>query len=321
VELQVASLQEPARPTRGLAITSAVATIWVSAAIGSIVVRRWRRAAFWLVTELGWLALMLVAVITGHPRLMWAAMFVAAVGWRILAAIDAYRLARRARDIATWTTLAKAWASMMVAAVVLAAGVVRPFLVEAFNIPSKAMYPTLIVGDEIMVDKVHRTPHRGDVIVFKYPLDPTTDYVKRVVGLPGDVVEIKPGDVIEMGPAHLVVNGVEAPRERVQEDCPKGPDGVTASEENIPCVLWRETLGERTYEIGTGAALGEQGSFQRKVVPPGRVFVLGDNRDNSSDSRVWGTVPLEYVKGIVRFVWWSSGPAGTRWDRVDALVR
>jgi signal peptidase I len=162
-----------------------------------------------------------------------------------------------------------------------------------------------------MVDKLRRVPERGDVIVFKYPLDPSTDYVKRVVGLPGDVVEIVAG--------RLVVNGVEAPRQRSESDCPR--DGTPSVEANTSCVLWDETLDGRTYRIETETTLGERGDFSRKVVEPDHVFVLGDNRDNSSDSRVWGTVPLEYVKGIVRFVWWSSGPSGTNWDRVSALVR
>jgi signal peptidase I len=311
--LEIAGASGAARPVRGLAVTSVLATLWISAAMGALVVRRWRRAAFWLATELASCASMIAAVVAGHPRLMWGSMGVA-FAVRIPAAVDAYRLTRGAADVARWPTLVKAWLGLTIGAVVLAAGIVRPFIVEAFKIPSKAMVPTLVVGDEIMVDKLRRVPHRGDVIVFKYPLDPQTDYVKRVVGLPGDVVEIKTGDVIEMGPAHLVVNGVEAPRERVQGDC-------TPAEERVPCVLWRETLDGRSYEIATDAALGEQGSFERVVVPPGRLFVLGDNRDNSSDSRVWGTVPLEYVKGTVRFVWWSSGSSGVRWDRVDTIVR
>jgi signal peptidase I len=96
--------------------------------------------------------------------------------------------------------------------------------------PSKSMYPTLLVGDRVFADKLHRTPKRGDVILFKYPLDQSADYIKRVIGLAGDVVEISHGTVR--------VNGVELPREVVQKNCPKGPDGITIFENAIPCVLW-----------------------------------------------------------------------------------
>jgi signal peptidase I len=305
-------MEPEGRGSRGFALAAALVTFWCSAAIGGIAVRRPRRAAFWLLTDYVWYALMLAAIVTGHPRAMWAGLL-GTIAWRIPAAIDTYRIARRGVEVATWPTLIRAWVLLTLGSLVLAAGVVRPFVAEAFKIPSKAMYPTLIVGDQIMVDKLRRTPSRGDVIVFKYPLDPSTDYVKRVVGLPGDVVEITSG--------RLAVNGVEVQRQRTQEDCPKGPDGFTAFEDAIPCVLWDETLEGRTYRIGTDTVLGERRDFSRKVVDPDHVFVLGDNRENSSDSRVWGTVPLDYVKGIVRFVWWSSDSSGTRWDRVSALVR
>ncbi len=90
-------------------------------------------------------------------------------------------------------------------------------------------------------------------------------------------------------------------------------------------MLWHETLDGRTYDIGNETVLGEMRPFVAHVVPAGAVFVLGDNRDNSSDSRMWGDVPLANVKGVVRFIWWSSSGSGmrgdVRWERVDALVR
>ena len=279
--------------------------------MGGVVVRRWRRAAFWLLSDLAWYAVMIGAILAGRPRLMWGSLF-AVFGWRIPAAIDAYRLARRANEIASWRSLIVTWLALTLGAAGLAAGVVRPFLAEAFQIPSKAMYPTLIVGDHVFANKLHRAPRRGDIVVFRYPIDPSVDYVKRVVGLAGDVVEISHGTVR--------VNDVELPRDRVQDDCPKGPDGITIFEDAIPCVLWNETLDGRAYEIGTDTVLGER-DFPRNVVPPDSVFVVGDNRDNSSDSRVWGSVPLANIKGTVTFVWWSSGERGVRWDRVSMPLR
>jgi signal peptidase I len=310
VEPERAVAPDGARPSRGLALVAALATLWVSAAIGCMAVRRWQRALFWLLTDWAWVAVFIAAVVTGHPRLFWAG-FLAFIGWRIPAAIDAYRVVKRARarDEVGWPTLIRAWVVLTVGAIVMAKGIIRPFFVEAFQIPSGGMHPTLIVGDHIMVDKLRRSPHRGDVVVFKYPLDPTTDYVKRVVGLPGDVLEISHG--------LLAINGAVLPSERVQEGCPTGQDGFT-------CVIENETLDGRTYQIETDTARGER-NFGPYVVPPGKLFVLGDNRDNSSDSRVWGPVPLEYVKGVVRLIWWSStapNMAGAvRWDRVNTLVR
>ncbi|HEY8925844.1 MAG TPA: signal peptidase I [Polyangia bacterium] len=293
-----------APPPRALVVTSTLATLGFSSGIGSIVVGRWRRAAFWLGLEVAFYAVAIVAILAVRPSVMWLG-FLAALAVRVAAAVDARRLARRAVHLASWRVLVAAWLVLTLAPAALAAGVVRPFVVEAFKIPSKAMYPTLLVGDHIFVDKLHRAPHRGDIVVFRYPLDPSVDYVKRVVALAGDKVAISDG--------RLSVNDIELPLERYQEDCPKGADGFTAYEESIPCILSRETLDGRTYAIGTQAVLGKVGPI---VVPPGQVYVLGDNRDNSSDSRVWGPLPVENVKGIVLFVWWSRGPSGVRWDRV-----
>jgi signal peptidase I len=303
-------------PRRGVAFAAALATLWVSAAIGCVAVRRWRRALFWLLTDWAWIVVVVVAAVTGHPRLWWGGIL-AFLGWHVPAAIDAYRVVARARAEATWPTLVKAWLVLTVGAIVMAAGVIRPFFSEAFQIPSKGMVPTLIVGDHIMVDKLHHSVRRGDVVVFRWPPDPSVEYVKRVVGLPGDVVELAQG--------RLSINGAALPRERYQDECPTGPDGATAFEDATPCVLWHETLDGRTYDIGTETVLGEGRDFVAQVVPAGAVFVLGDNRDNSSDSRMWGDVPLANVKGVVRFIWWSSSGEGmrgeVRWDRVDTLVR
>ena len=306
---------EAMRPTRGFALIAALATFWISAAIGCVAVRRWRRALFWLLTDWAWVVVLVAAVVLGHPRLFWGGLL-AFIGWRIPAAVDAYRVVARARarDEVTWSTLIKTWVVLTVGAIVMARGVVRPFFAEGFQIPSTTMAPTLVVGDHIMVDKLSHSPRRGDVVVFKYPLDPSIDYVKRVVGLPGDVVEISHG--------RLLINGAATSRERYQADCAKAADGFT--EGSTPCVLWRETLDGHTYNIGTETVFGESRDMAPRVVPAGALFVLGDNRDNSSDSRVWGYVPLANVKGAVRFVWWSSSGPGmrgvVRWDRVGTIA-
>jgi signal peptidase I len=213
----------------------------------------------------------------------------------------------------------------------------RAFVVEAFQIPSGSMIPTLEVGDHIFVSKFayglsipftdkkvmqFAQPERGDVIVFKYPLDHSTDYIKRVVGLPGDVIEMRQEE--------LFINGHPVPRERVPRpyhyvDLQRG----TADEHD--CELWSETLGAKRHETIQEPMHGGGRDFARTVVPPGKVFVMGDNRDNSSDSRVWGFVDLELIKGKALVIWWSrsstegwSPPAwikSIRWGRFFHTVR
>ena len=215
--------------------------------------------------------------------------------------------------------------------------VLRAFVVEAFQIPSGSMIPTLEVGDHIFVSKFAyglgipftnikilelRQPERGDVIVFKYPIEPGTDYIKRVVGLPGDVVEVRQHEVF--------INGHVMPRERVPGPCHYSDSSHAGSGiEDHDCEEWVETLGEKRH-----ATIQEQGrghDFSRTVVPPGNVFVMGDNRDNSSDSRVWGTVQHDLIKGKALIIWWSRAPTegwnlmawfkSIRWNRFFQIVR
>jgi signal peptidase I len=189
----------------------------------------------------------------------------------------------------------------------------RAFVIEAFQIPSGSMIPTLEIGDHIFVSKFAygigipftdkkilalREPHRGDVIVFKYPLGPETDYIKRVVGLPGDKVEIRRNEIF--------INGRPMPRElSTSGPCPDS-DGM-ARMGNIPCELWVENLDGHIHKTRHDADRLPT-DFGPKVIAPANVFVMGDNRDNSNDSRVWGTVPYELIKGKALIVWWSRGP-------------
>jgi signal peptidase I len=200
----------------------------------------------------------------------------------------------------------RGWSSALLVAVVLliaAQGVgrsVRLVAVEGFEIPSQAMMPTLRVGDHIAVSKLRRTPARGDVIVFKYPLGPGTDYVKRVIGLPGDRVSIAGNQVL--------INDVPLPRRRLEAPCPT-PER--------PCHLWEEKAGAHTYRIAHDDARPPS-DFGPRVIGPGEYFVVGDNRDNSSDSRVWGTVSAALIKGRVMTVIMSA--QGKRWGRAGHIV-
>jgi signal peptidase I len=222
----------------------------------------------------------------------------------------------------------------------------RAFVVEAFQIPSGSMIPTLEVGDHIFVSKFAygisvpftnskflqlAEPQRGDVIVFKFPNDPSIDYIKRVVGLPGDVVEMRGEE--------LYINGRPVPRQKLPtvyrcNDAPPHPDSGPsvrgALVDDDDCELWLETLGKVEHETVLEPHKGGR-DFPRTVVPPDKVFVMGDNRDNSSDSRVWGFVSHDLIKGKALIVWWSRAPSegwspvawlkAIRWRRFFQAVR
>ncbi|MDX2091527.1 MAG: signal peptidase I [Kofleriaceae bacterium] len=289
----------------------------------------------------------------------------------------------------------------LIAAVALAL-LLRAFVIEAFKIPSSSMYPTLEIGDHIFVNKFIyglripwtntkffelRGPRRGEVIVFAKPCEPDRDYIKRVVALAGDTVEVR-CDV-------LYVNGKAVPSTRVEGEC-RYEDLVEVVEEdgmNIPgrrgmgssvaastrwieksCSRYRETHDNETYDTyheadrptrgtndggssdfplpdhppascrtdtapGAGPAENQRVGtvVQTKVdagpcepqlhytVPEGHVFAMGDNRANSSDSRVWGTVPIENIKGKALFIWLSYRdalykPWSFRWSRIGNFV-
>jgi len=206
----------------------------------------------------------------------------------------------------------------------------RAFVVEAFQIPSGSMIPTLEVGDHIFVSKFAyglsipftntkvlklAQPERGDVIVFKYPKDPSTDYIKRVVGLPGDVVEMKHDE--------LYINGKIVERWR-EPNVHHYVDLARGSPDERDGELWIENLSGHKHET-LQEPRGLTRDFERTVIPAGHVFVMGDNRDNSSDSRVWGTVDRDLIKGKALIVWWSRGTSDgmtpTGWGPVGGVAR
>ena len=205
--------------------------------------------------------------------------------------------------------------------VLLVVFVLRSFVVEPFRIPSGSMLPSLYVGDFILVNKFsyglrlpvwHRkivplgAPERGDVMVFRYPLDPSLNFIKRVVGLPGD-------SVVYRG-KKLFINGAEVAR----------IDGGEFSFGSPPRAAARrlEALGDTPHAILLDPqALGRD---SRALVPPGHYFVMGDNRDHSNDSRYWRFVPEDHVVGKAFFIWfsWKRAPgADVRWDRIGSRIR
>jgi len=209
--------------------------------------------------------------------------------------------------------------------VILAVFLLRSFLVEPFKIPSGSMIPTLLIGDFILVNKYAYgirlpvlnvkvvdvgSPRRGDVMVFRYPVDPSLDYIKRVVGLPGDRIEYRD--------KRLWINGEEVPRRRL---------GDYESRERLQFFpLYIESFGAQEHEIiheqeapgfvSRGGEFNHSGNCDYNsgglvcTVPPGHYFMMGDNRDNSSDSRVWGFVPDANIVGKAFFIWLNLGELG-----------
>ena len=180
--------------------------------------------------------------------------------------------------------------------------VIRSFIVEPFKIPSGSMMPTLIAGDFIAVNKFsygvrfpvinnvlipNGMPERGDVVVFHYPMDTSIDYIKRVIGLPGDTIKYEN--------KKLFINDKLVPH--VFE---KDYEYMMNENYRVPAQEFTETLGEVKHSILMHNVEGESGRF---VVPEGNYFVMGDNRDNSSDSRVWGFVSEDLLVGKAFIIW------------------
>jgi signal peptidase I len=230
----------------------------------------------------------------------------------------------------------------------LIAIVVRTFLFQPFNIPSGSMIPTLLVGDYLFVSKyaygyskhsipfspdlfngrlLGSPPKRGDVVVFKLPRDGQTDYIKRVIGLPGDKIQMKEG--------RLFINGEMAPREPIAK---ARTEIYPGQETEVPTYV--ETLpgGVRHTIIEIQGDTGFKDNTGVYEVPPNSYFMMGDNRDNSTDSRFSpeengvGYVPFENLVGRAELIFFSVGkgepawafwewPWTVRWDRMLKTVK
>jgi signal peptidase I len=195
-----------------------------------------------------------------------------------------------------WQKVLLEYIEALAVALVLAF-VIRTFVVQAFKIPSGSMLDTLLIGDHLLVNKfLYGThipftdkvvlpladPQHGDIIVFEYPEDPTKDFIKRVIGVPGDVIEIKDKTVYRNG----------------------------------------QKLDEPYVKHTSPAIQPRRDNFGPVTVPPDKYFVMGDNRDESYDSRFWGFVDREKIRGKAWIIYWSwDGPADIRFSRIGHVVR
>ncbi len=206
-----------------------------------------------------------------------------------------------------WKTI-REYLDTLVIAIILAL-VIRTFVVQAFKIPSGSMIPTLLIGDHILVNKFIygvklpftdivvipiTVPERGDVIVFRFPKDESKDFIKRVVGVPGDKVEVR--DKV------LYVNGIEQNESFTNDD-------VNALSSQL--MMGRDNFGPVN-------------------VPENSYFVMGDNRDHSLDSRFWGFVDFKNIKGEAFLIYWSWDKKSkavewlggwSRWGRIGKVIR
>ncbi len=200
--------------------------------------------------------------------------------------------------------------------------VLRSFIFEPFRIPSGSMVPTLLVGDFILVSKfsygvrlpvIHKKilqtgePETGDVAVFRFPDNPRLDYIKRVVGVPGDTVEYRDKMFFVNG-EEVLISG-ETLYSEIKSDA------------SYPRSLVRsESLGSTDHQILVNPLAPAGFTAGKWTVPDGHYFLVGDNRDNSNDSRMWGFVPEENLVGKAFLVWmhWSGG---VEWNRIGDRIR
>jgi signal peptidase I len=207
--------------------------------------------------------------------------------------------------------------------IVLIVFLLRSFLAEPFRIPSASMMPTLLIGDFLLVNKFTygirlpvinkkivpiNEPEHGDVVVFRFPKDPTVDYIKRVIGLPGDKVSYYNKKLyINDKPVNQALLGS-------YQGVGQGQDmtGSDLLEENLANVDHNILIRRESPTV--------EGSY---VIPSGNYFVMGDNRDNSNDSRYWGTVPEENLVGKAFFIWmnWDWEHNGVDFGRIGTAIK
>jgi signal peptidase I len=302
---------------RAVAVLLALCT---PAGAGHAVLGRWQRGLGWLAGVLLLQASLLFTSVVG---------VVLMVLLQLSSIIDAARIRPAPRGLPGPGRAAVLAVAFLLAGQ-LAVRFTRRFIAEPFRVPSASMQPTLLPGDQFLVDRTLGTPweqhplERGSVIVFSSPAQPGYDYVQRVVARGGDTVAIRNGVLfINWQPVERQLAGSCSPSEEPE------PEG--------DCEEYEEVLGPRRYRVKHDLAFAHEGRFPGEdghcpqglepkdggcAVPVGQLFVLGDYRTNSYDSRSWGGVPERNVKGVAISVHFSLGPDWhVRWERVGQPVR
>jgi len=210
---------------------------------------------------------------------------------------------------------------------------VRWVLIEPFVIPSESMVPNLLVHDHLFVNKTSfglrkpfgngfltlwQRPERGDVVVFKYPLNPDVFYIKRLVGLPGDKIKLSNG--------RITLNGQEWPLEEIHMN-----REMEDADQMREFVYFNEKIGDQQHVVRFVSSFANEAEEREIEVPEGQYFMMGDNRDQSADSRVWGFVPEANLVGRASFIWLSCentlasanficDPTSLRWSRIFTRI-
>lgn len=285
------------------------------------------------------------------PYSVWF-MLLAVFGTRVGSVVDLWRVAKTATEVPESGVATLRFIAFGALSIGLLIGV-RAVSAEAFKIPAASMEPTLRIGDHLFVRKFMVEPERGAVAVFVYPCEPQKDFIKRIVALEGDLVEVRCDK--------LYVNNEVVKLEALEGECFYWDVGYPGSDwEERECKLYKESLGGHDYQVihdnypvtpgeigamdfpsttlptcrntGSGGAnesaqtqgslvdsknnsddsCGQSRAFK---VPDSHFFVMGDNRANSSDSRIWGAVPNGNLRGIASYIWWSEKRGAVDWSR------
>jgi signal peptidase I len=314
---------------------------WVGGRLGGQAIARQLRVAFaWSMPPVivSGAAVLVIGVAVGRSAMASGVVAILSLIFSAWSFVIFLLMLGRVERFGFWRTIL----TYLIGAVLLAFGFalfIRTFVYQPFNTPSGSMRPTLVVGDYFFASKfacgysrfslpsspslfsgrvLGSPPARGDVVVFRHPRDTATDYVKRVVGLPGDRIQMKQGQ--------LYINDAPVKRERLADIMEQGACGGSGG----VVKRWRETLPNGvSYETLDCLDNGQLDNTNVYTVPDGHFFALGDNRDNSSDSRVsqFGTVPFENLVGRVSLIFFSidTGDGGTtpdiRNERIGMTVR
>ena len=302
----------PTRTSRARLAWSGLLSL-VIPGLGQVYARSWRLGAILMLAAWSVDAGTRVLTSFAGPTPLNAALMIVLVGALLLGlhigtAVDAIRRARRMTDRPRPGWMRSTWlAAIVFLTLSIALQATCPIGWRSFSIPAGSSMPTLLIGDVLLADVRYagQMPERGDVVIFHYPRDQTVDYVKRVIGLPGDHVQLTNG--------MLYLNGARIFRE------PAGD--FVSNEDGIRMLLkrYKEILPNgRTYYILKATDQGEINNTPVYVVPPGTFFTLGDNRDNSADSRFLngvGYVPVAHLVGTARVVYWAHD-----WSRLFTSV-